>query len=114
NRVAMTPAGVLSFRNANHDIYVETGAGLGAGFTDEQYEEVGAIIVDTPEEAWKQDMVLKVKEPLPEEYHYFREGLILFTYLHLAAEPELTKVLLEKNVISIAYETVQLDQGTLP
>lgn len=114
NRVAITPAGVLTLTNAGHEVYVETTAGLGSGFTDEQYTQAGAIIVDSAKEAWKQEMVMKVKEPLPVEYDYFYEGQILFTYLHLAAEPELTRVLLEKKVVGLAYETVQLDNRTLP
>ncbi len=114
NRVAMTPSGVLSLKEGGHELYIETGAGIGSGFSDQQYREAGAQIVSTAEEAWTKDMVMKVKEPLPEEYKYLREGLILFTYLHLAAEPELTKVLLEKKIVSIAYETVQLDNGSLP
>ncbi|MBP1968895.1 alanine dehydrogenase [Virgibacillus natechei] len=114
NRVAMAPSGVFTLKNAGHDVYVETGAGLGSGFTDEQYEEAGAVITSTAKETWSQEMVMKVKEPLPEEYDYFYEGLILFTYLHLAAEPELTKELIDKKVVGIAYETVQLSNGTLP
>ncbi|MBM7554965.1 alanine dehydrogenase [Thalassobacillus pellis] len=114
NRVAMTPAGVISLTNAGHEVIVEKGAGEGSNFTDVQYEEAGAVIVDTAKEAWSQEMVMKVKEPLPEEYDYFYEGLILFTYLHLAPEPELTKALIENKVVSIAYETVQLSNGSLP
>ncbi|MFC4556696.1 alanine dehydrogenase [Virgibacillus kekensis] len=114
NRVAMTPAGVLTLRSSGHEVYVETGAGLGSGFTDDQYAEAGAVIVETAKEAWEQEMVMKVKEPLPEEYDYFYEGLILFTYLHLAAEPELTKAMIDKKVVGIAYETVQLKNNSLP
>ncbi|MGF7014368.1 alanine dehydrogenase [Ornithinibacillus bavariensis] len=114
NRVAITPAGVLTLKNAGHEVFVETNAGLGSGFTDNQYIQAGAKIVNTAKDAWAQDMVMKVKEPLPQEYDYFYEGLILFTYLHLANEPELTRVLLEKKVVGIAYETVQLANGTLP
>lgn len=114
NRIAMTPAGVVSLTNAGHEVFVETSAGIGSSFTDEQYKEAGAKIVGSPKEAWNQEMVMKVKEPLPEEYGYFYEGLILFTYLHLAPEPELTKALVAKKVISIAYETVQLPNGSLP
>ncbi|MEN2468020.1 alanine dehydrogenase [Ornithinibacillus sp. JPR2-1] len=114
NRVAITPAGVMSLKNAGHDVLVETNAGIGSGFTDDQYIQAGAVIVDTAKEVWEQEMVMKVKEPLPEEYDYFYEGLILFTYLHLAAEPELTRALLEKKVIGLAYETVQLSNGSLP
>ncbi|WML47302.1 alanine dehydrogenase [Neobacillus sp. PS3-34] len=114
NRVAMTPAGVVNILKFKHEVYIETGAGLGSGFTDEDYSAAGASIVNTAEEAWSMEMVMKVKEPLPEEYTFFREGLILFTYLHLAPEPELTKALIENKVIGIAYETVQLPNGTLP
>lgn len=114
NRVAMTPAGVLTLRKAGHEVYVETEAGLGSSFTDDQYADAGAAIVSTAKEVWKQDMVMKVKEPLPEEYDYFYEGLILFTYLHLANEPELTKALIDKKVVGIAYETVQLENKSLP
>ncbi|AIM15887.1 alanine dehydrogenase [Bacillus sp. X1(2014)] len=114
NRVAMTPAGVVNLVQFGHEVFVEKGAGLGSGFTDEDYQAAGAKLVNSAEEAWSMEMVMKVKEPLPEEYKYFREGLILFTYLHLAPEPELTKALIEKKVVGIAYETVQLPNGTLP
>lgn len=114
NRVAITPGGVLTLKGAGHDVYIETNAGLGSGFTDVQYMEAGAVIVKTAKEAWSQEMIMKVKEPLPEEYDYFYEGQILFTYLHLAAESELTSALLERKVIGIAYETVQLPNGSLP
>ncbi len=114
NRVAMTPAGVLSLTSFGHEVYIEKGAGVGSGFGDEQYLEAGAHLVETAAEAWSKEMVMKVKEPLPQEYGYFREGLILFTYLHLAAESELTRALVEKKVIGIAYETVQLPNGSLP
>jgi alanine dehydrogenase len=114
NRVAMTPAGVVNLVNFGHEVYIETEAGIGSSFTDEDYKAAGALIVQSAEEAWAQDMVMKVKEPLAEEYGYFREGLILFTYLHLAPEPELTKALIENKVVGIAYETVQLPNGSLP
>lgn len=114
NRVAMTPAGVATLVGSGHEVIIETGAGLGSGFNDKEYEAEGAKIVSTAQEAWKAEMVMKVKEPLPEEYTHFREGLILFAYLHLAAEPELTKVLVEKSVTAIAYETVQLPDQSLP
>lgn len=114
NRVAMTPAGVMNLVRFGHEVFIETEAGIGSGFTNEQYVQAGATIVDKAEEAWNQDMVMKVKEPLPSEYHYFREGLILFTYLHLAPEPALTKALIDKKVIGIAYETVQLSNKSLP
>ncbi len=114
NRVAITPAGVLTLTNAGHHVFIETTAGLGSGFTDEQYQQAGAKIVDSAAQAWSQQMVMKVKEPLPEEYGYFYEGMILFTYLHLAAEASLTRALIENKVVGIAYETVQLQNGSLP
>ncbi|KFM99997.1 alanine dehydrogenase [Bacillus clarus] len=114
NRVAMTPAGAVHLVHNGHEVFVQKGAGVGSGFTDEEYVQAGAKLVETAEEAWNQDMVMKVKEPVASEYGYFREGLILFTYLHLAPEPELTKALIEKKVVSIAYETVQLENRSLP
>lgn len=114
NRVAITPAGVTTFINAGHEVWIETNAGVGSGIFDQEYKAAGAKIVSSNKDAWSTDMVMKVKEPQPEEYQYFREGLILFTYLHLAAEPELTKALLKKKVIAIAYETIQLENGALP
>lgn len=114
NRVAMTPAGIVSLKKAGHDVFIETGAGAGSGFFDAAYEEAGAVIVGSAAEAWAADMVMKVKEPLPAEFGYFRKGLILFTYLHLAPEHGLTKALVENEVTAIAYETVQLPNGTLP
>jgi alanine dehydrogenase len=114
NRVAITPAGVTALVQNGHTVRIETNAGMGSGFSDDDYKAVGAEIVATAAEAWAADMVMKVKEPLPSEYGYFREGLILFTYLHLAPEPELTRALMEKKVVAIAYETIQLDNGALP
>ncbi|BDH62596.1 alanine dehydrogenase [Lysinibacillus sp. PLM2] len=114
NRVAMTPAGVVTLTNAGHEVFIETGAGLGSSFTDEDYRAAGAVIVDSAVEAWAQEMVMKVKEPIASEYQYFYEGLILFTYLHLAPEYELTQALLDKKVVGIAYETVQLPNRSLP
>jgi len=114
NRVAMTPAGVFNLKSAGHEVIIEKGAGLGSSFTDEDYTEAGARIVATAEEAWNVNMVMKVKEPVASEYGYFSEGLILFTYLHLAPEVELTKALLDNKVVGIAYETVQLPNNTLP
>ncbi|MEK3935447.1 alanine dehydrogenase [Sporosarcina sp. FSL W7-1349] len=114
NRVAMTPAGVLTLQSAGHEVVIQTGAGLGSSFTDEEYASAGAKIVETAAEAWDADMVMKVKEPIASEYGYFREGMILFTYLHLAPEFELTKALVDKKVTGIAYETVQLPNNSLP
>lgn len=114
NRVAITPAGVATLTAAGHEVYVESGAGTGSGFSDESYAATGANILAAAADVWATaDMILKVKEPLPSEYGYFREGLILFTYLHLAAAPELAAALLEKKVIGIAYETVEVNH-TLP
>lgn len=114
NRVALAPTGVLTLTDAGHEVFVQAGAGAGSGFCDEDYENAGATIVETAKEAWAQEMVMKVKEPLEEEYDFLCEGQILFTYLHLASHPTLTKVLVEKNVIAIAYETVQLPDKRLP
>ncbi len=108
NRVGITPAGV-SLLNANgHDVFVESHAGEASGFKNNEFVDAGASIVETPHEAWAQEMVIKVKEPLPSEYGYFREDLILFTFLHLAAEKELTQALIDSGVKAIAYETVQI------
>lgn len=114
NRVALTPSGVYALTSAGHDVYVETCAGDGSGFADEEYANAGATIVPTAKEAWAQQLIMKVKEPLEEEYEFLYEGQILFTYLHLASQPELTKVLVDKKVTGIAYETVQLPNRTLP
>lgn len=113
NRVAITPAGVDAFVRAGHEVLVETGAGLGSSFTDADYIATGAKIVETAADAWAAEMVMKVKEPVSSEYPYFRENLLLFTYLHLAAEPALTKALVEKKVTALAYETVSSNR-TLP
>ncbi|MDA8235034.1 MAG: alanine dehydrogenase [Clostridia bacterium] len=114
NRVGVTPAGVTAFLSNGHEVWVETNAGAGSGFSDQDYTFAGAKIVPSASDAWSTDMVIKVKEPLPAEYGYFREGLILYTYLHLAPEPELTQALIDKKVVGIAYETIQLDNGALP
>jgi alanine dehydrogenase len=114
NRVAITPAGVDAFVKAGHQVLIETDAGLGSGFTNEDYAAAGATILPQAADVWaKAEMIMKVKEPLPSEYDYFRDGLILFTYLHLAAEPELARALTEKGVTAIAYETVEVNR-TLP
>lgn len=115
NRVGMTEAGVAQMVKEGHSVIVEKDAGLGSGITNEQYEKVGAKILETKKEIYaKADMIIKVKEPLPDEYEMLRENQILYTYLHLAAEPKLTKVLCERKVKSIAYETIQYDNGALP
>ncbi|MBM7051643.1 MULTISPECIES: alanine dehydrogenase [unclassified Rothia (in: high G+C Gram-positive bacteria)] len=105
-RVGATPDGVKALVDAGHEVFVEHSAGMGAGFSDEQYTQAGAQLVSA-EDAWgKAELLIKVKEPIESEYKYFREDLTLFTYLHLAAEPELTKALLEAGTRAIAYETV--------
>ncbi|ELK47919.1 alanine dehydrogenase [Halobacillus sp. ACCC02827] len=110
NRVAITPSGVIHLLKAGHKVLIETEAGLGSNFTDEEYIASGATIIESASSVWEQaEMVMKVKEPLPAEYGYFRKGLILFTYLHLAAEPGLTKALVDNEVTAIAYETVSAD-----
>lgn len=115
SRVSLTPAGVDALKRAGHSILIETEAGIGSGFSNEEYKEFGAEILESAKDVWqKSDMILKVKEPLKEEYKYFREDLIIFTYLHLASEIELTKALLEAKTTAIAYETVQLSNRSLP
>ena len=114
-RVGITPAGVKELRQAGHVVLVETQAGALSGFPDEEYQNAGAEIVGDAGYVWgKSDMVVKVKEPIEREYAYFREGLLLFTYLHLAPLPALTNKLLEAKVIGIAYETVRDKRGMLP
>lgn len=113
-RVGMTPAGVRSLTAKGHKVLVEKGAGEGSGLSDAEYVAQGAQMVATAADAWGAEMVVKVKEPLPHEYGYFRDGLILYTYLHLAAEPELTKKLAEKKVAAVAYETIEMEDGSLP
>ncbi len=115
NRVALTPAGVTAMVTAGHEVYVEKDAGKGSGFEDEAYVACGARVLPTAADVFATcDMIMKVKEPLPPEYELFREGQILFTYLHLAPEPELTRKLMEKKVVAIAYETVELPNRSLP
>src|SRR5450631_2920074 len=114
-RVGVTPAAVKSLTEAGHTVLVETQAGAESGFTDAEYQDAGAEMVGDAGNVWgKADMVVKVKEPIEKEYVFFREGLVLFTYLHLAPLPLLTNKLLESKVIGIAYETVSDRQGTLP
>ena len=114
-RVSMQPDGVTELVHHGHEVLVQSGAGGGAGFTDEEYEAAGGRLVDGPDEVFeKADLIVKVKEPVPEEYDRFREGQQLFTYLHLAADKGLTEFLMEKKIDSIAYETVELPDGSLP
>src|ERR671923_8480 len=115
NRVAVTPTGVAAFAARNHKVLIEKNAGVGSGFSDRAYAGAGGQIVDTAKEIWSQaDLIMKVKEPLPSEFSLLRKGLILFTYLHLAADEAVTRMLLEKKVTAIGYETIQLDDGSLP
>ncbi|AEB44198.1 MULTISPECIES: alanine dehydrogenase [Micromonospora] len=114
-RVAITPAGVNEFTRNGHQIFVEAGAGVGSSITDEEFAAAGAKILDTADEVWETaELVLKVKEPVAEEYHRMREGQVLFTYLHLAASPDCTQALLDRKVTGIAYETVELPDRSLP
>ncbi len=114
-RVALTPAGCGMLAQQGHEVIVQQDAGAGSGFPNEEYAAAGATIAESAAEVWtKADMIVKVKEPLPEEFVYFREGLILFTYLHLAAAQELAKALVDRQVTGIAYETIQLPNGSLP
>lgn len=114
-RVGLTPAGVDALVRAGHTVYMEQGAGINSGFTDEEYVALGAHILPTPKEVFDiSEMIIKVKEPLEPEYELFHEGQILFTYLHLAPDPEQTQALLKKKVTAIAYETVQLADRSLP
>src|SRR4051794_7347113 len=112
-RVALTPAGARELVAQGHDVTVERGAGDGSAFSDDQYRGVGATIGST-DDAWAADLVLKVKEPLPDEYGFLREGQVLFTYLHLAASEELTRALVASGAACVAYETVETSNGALP
>lgn len=115
DRVALTPAGVDALIRSGHKVLIQKDAGLGAGFSNESYVELGAEIIEEAAKVWEEaEMIIKVKEPLPSEYDYFRKDLILFTYLHLANEPELTKALVDAGTIALAYETVQLPNRSLP
>jgi len=114
-RVAITPAGVFELARHGHEVFVQQGAGLGSSITDEEYVAAGATILATADEVWATgDLILKVKEPIAEEYHRMREGQTLFTYLHLAASRECTDALIGRGVTAIAYETVELPDRSLP
>jgi alanine dehydrogenase len=115
NRVSLPPNGVAELVKHGHTVYVETEAGKGSSFTDDDYRRAGAQIAHTAAETWNRaDLVIKVKEPQPSEYDYMRDDLILFTYLHLAAEKTLTEAMVESGVTGIAYETVEDTEGRLP
>ncbi|MGB3401498.1 MAG: alanine dehydrogenase [Microcoleaceae cyanobacterium] len=113
-RVGLTPSSVRVCTEKGHTVCVETGAGIGAGFTDEDYQHSGAEIVSSPQQAWHQELVVKVKEPLASEYSLMQKDQLLFTYLHLAADRKLTEHLIHSGVKAIAYETVELPDGRLP
>ena len=114
-RVGLTPAGVNALTNAGHEVYVQKTAGEGSGFADEQYVNAGATILETADDVWAiGDMIVKVKEPIAPEYPRMRENQLLFTYLHLAPEFELTKQMMERKVTGVAYETITDRQGRLP
>ena len=114
-RVALTPVGVHELTEHGHEVFVQKGAGLGSQIPDEEYAAAGASMLDDADDVWgSAEMVLKVKEPVAEEYHRLREDLTLFTYLHLAADKPLTEKLIESRTTAIAYETVQLPSGSLP
>ena len=114
-RVGMVPSGVRGLTGAGHRVLVQETAGLGSGILDEEYSRAGATLVSSAEEIYGQsEMIVKVKEPLPQEYPLIREDQILFTYLHLAPAAELTRALLDSKCIGVAYETIQLGDGSLP
>ena len=114
-RVGLTPDNVSAYIASGHEVFIEKGAGLGSGFTDSEYLEAGAKIIDSAEEVWRNsDMMVKVKEPLEPEYKFFHEGLILYTYLHLAADKAQTDALLKSGVSGVAYETLQERDRSLP
>ena len=114
-RVGLTPAGVNALVNAGHELFIQKTAGEGSGFSDEQYVKAGAKLVETADDAWGEgDMVVKVKEPIAPEYPRMRENQLLFTYLHLAPEFELTKQMMERKVTGVAYETITDANGRLP
>jgi len=113
-RVALTPAGALELTRRGHDVFVESGAGDGSAFPDDAYANVGARVVSV-EQVWSEsELLLKVKEPVSEEYERLREGLVLFTYLHIAADEPLTRALLDSGITAVAYETVETDDRRLP
>src|SRR2546421_10940128 len=114
-RVGLTPAGVRALTDAGHKVIVERDAGAGSGFENELYQRAGATIIDSADDVWSDaEMIVKVKEPIEPEYPRMKEGLLLFTYLHLAPDPKQTEALLKSKVTGIAYETITDRRGTLP
>ncbi len=115
NRVAVVPSGAMAIADHGHTVLVEKGAGEGSGISDQDYASVGATIVEDAADVWaRADMIMKIKEPLPSEYPLMRPGQVVFTYFHLASDETLTRAVLDSGVIAIAYETVQLPDGSLP
>lgn len=115
SRVGMVPSGVLTLKQDGHTVYVERDAGQGSGFSNEEYEDAGAVILESADDLFeKSDLIVKVKEPVEEEFDRMQEGQIIFSYLHLAPLPELTDILIEKQVAAVAYETIPDSRGTLP
>ena len=115
NRVSLQPGGVLQLKRNGHEVHIQKGAGIGSGFTDDMYESNGAVIVEDVEKVWADaDMIMKVKEPISEEYPRMREGQIIFTYFHFAASRELTDAVIKSKCIAIAYETVEKKDHPLP
>ncbi|MEK7764233.1 MAG: alanine dehydrogenase, partial [Nitrospirota bacterium] len=114
-RVSVTPDGVRTLRQAGHDVWIEPSAGVGSGYLDEDYRNAGATMAESKEQLFQQAaIIVKVKEPLLSECRFFRPGQTLFTYLHLASLPDLTKALLDTRITAIAYETIEAKDGTLP
>src|SRR5688572_7702158 len=115
NRIALVPAGAESLIGAGHSVLVETGAGLGSGFRDEDYTSVGAKIAPDAATVWKDsDMIMKVKEPIEKEWKHMKKGQLIFTYFHFAADEKLTKAHLDSGAVCVAYETVELKSRELP
>ncbi|MBT8299831.1 MAG: alanine dehydrogenase, partial [Maribacter sp.] len=115
SRVGMTPAGIFELLHNDHTVYVQSGAGEGSGFSDDDYKKVGAIVLDTIGQVYSMsDMIVKVKEPIEEEYGLIQEGQVVFTYFHFASSEPLTRAMLESGAVCIAYETVEDNDGTLP
>ena len=115
NRVALTPAGVKSFIDSGHEVMIQKNAGEGSGFKDSEYLDIGSKLIDSIEEVYKKsEMIIKVKEPIKEEYGYLKKGQIVFTFFHLASNKELTRAMLDKGIVGIAYETIQEPDGNIP
>ncbi len=115
NRVAVTPAGVAELRKHGHQVYVQTSAGVGSGFTDEEYTQAGATVLPTIEAVYEiAEMIIKVKEPIASEYTLIKENQLLFTYFHFASSEELTHAMIQRKAICLAYETVEKADRSLP